>query len=32
VLSKFEGNSFGVPIAYALDLLKPPKKPKPADD
>jgi hypothetical protein len=32
VLSKFEGNSFGVPIAYALDLLKPPKKSKPADD
>jgi hypothetical protein len=31
VLSKFEGNSFGVPIDYALDLLKPSKK-KPAAD
>ncbi len=25
VLSKFGGNSFGVPIGYALDLMKPPK-------
>jgi S1-C subfamily serine protease len=32
VLSKFEGNSFGVPIDYALELLKPPKKKKNADD
>jgi S1-C subfamily serine protease len=28
VLSKFGGNSFGVPIHYALDLLKPPKPSK----
>jgi S1-C subfamily serine protease len=27
VLSKFGGNSFAVPIGYALELLKAPKKP-----
>ena len=26
VLTKFEGSSFGVPIGYALELLKPPRK------
>jgi S1-C subfamily serine protease len=26
VLTKFEGSSFGVPIGYALELLRPPKK------
>jgi S1-C subfamily serine protease len=26
VLTRFEGSSFGVPIAYALELLKPPPK------
>jgi S1-C subfamily serine protease len=26
VLTKFEGSSFGVPIGYALALLKPPRK------
>jgi S1-C subfamily serine protease len=31
VLPKFGGNSFGVPIAFALQLLKEPRK-KPADD
>jgi hypothetical protein len=28
VLPKFGGNSFGVPIAYALELLEPPGKPR----
>jgi S1-C subfamily serine protease len=28
VLPKFGGNSFGIPIAYALDLVAPPRKPR----
>jgi hypothetical protein len=27
VLTKFEGNSFGVPITYALELMKTARKP-----